>query len=176
MRCALAQSCQLAELPHGLSTAPIGRLYPLHGDGSGRQTEDRYLGKLQPSQGIESLAGSWDGRGAWQKGATIWAQFQTWHLGIPFRELKSHVGPHAPSPRSHSPAGAWRGKHRGMGQDAQAQSCEQHLHREPFPGVPGHCCGAAPAMGHALDNSVPPWHGACTRPEGTHLAMCSTQP
>lgn len=64
-------------------------------------------------------------------------------------------------------AAAWLesgGEARGIGHGVQAQSCEQHLHQEPLPGVPRHCCGAAPAMGHALSNSVPPWHGAGTQP------------
>lgn len=70
----------------------------------------------------------------------------------------------------------------------QVQICEQHLHQEPFLGVPGHCCGAAappPGMGHAPSDGHRPAmgqsrgmhpavghshsHGA--QPQGTHLAM-----
>lgn len=136
------------------------------------QTRDRYLGKPQPSWGIGASAGSWDGRGVGQKGAMIWRVSNLapgkplWGTEIPheatcifFKELQP----------------GWRmgGKHKGLGHGVQAQSCEQHLHREPLPGVPGHCCGAAPAMGHALSNSVPPWHGACTQPWGSHRACTS---
>lgn len=138
------------------------------------QTRGGYLGKPQLSWDIRVLAAGWDRRDACQMGATLWAQFQAWHLGNPFRELKSHVGPHAPSPSSHRVAGGWQGKHRGVGRCRSVSStCTRSLSwgcqgtavgQQHPPASMGHAPsdGHHPAMGHSHS------HGA--QPQGTHLA------